>query len=341
MANGSSHIESQNPCNLCGRRDKVKIQCSHLDPRNDKPCPFRFHTTCARKAGLQVSDGENDYGGTDFLVKCFHHSQCHYALRAVLEDMIEIEKSRCTNGILSLENAACIFNWGVVAINCLGWAWKWSEWWVHLGDTWEPLLEAGQREEDMTKEELKIIESTPESRCDDARKCRLAAFGAALRNRDYDKEEGDDREPLERALRAILSVPSLVGPLKKSEIDFFVGWLARVYRSQAPQLAIGENKIPVHEEWEAESSNHFHERSPKYILGDRPLPGKQELKKGQVFETFIQEVDDYCDEEDIPLSIMLRSPERMHISQSKKNTGVATVCKKGILSSSPKKRKQL
>ena len=37
-----------------------------------------------------------------------------------------------------------------------------------------------------------IVHSTPESRCEDARRCRLAAFGAALRNRDYDQEEGDD-----------------------------------------------------------------------------------------------------------------------------------------------------
>jgi hypothetical protein len=306
MANGVSHIESKTICNLCGRKDKVKLQCKHVPLNNQKACPFRFHLTCARQAGLEVSeDIENDSGETAFFVKCFQHTKCQYALRAVLEDMIEAERSRVYNGIMSFECAANIFNWGVIALSCLGWAWQWSEWWVRSGDTWEPLLEKGQKEEEMTKEELRIVESTPESRCSDARKCRLAAFGAALRNRDYDKEEGDDRKPLRRALRAILSVPSLVGPLEKDEIKFFVDWLARVYRSKIPDLGFGDQKIPVKEEWEEMSCVHFHDKSPKFILGNRPLPGKQILEKGQIFETGISEVDDLRPEE-LPLTFMLK-----------------------------------
>ena len=86
------------------------------------------------------------------------------------------------------------------------------EWWVQHGSTWEPLLEPGQVEAEMTAEELRIIESTKDSRMNDARKCRLAAFGAALRNRNYDKENGFNTEALERALRALLHTQSLVGP---------------------------------------------------------------------------------------------------------------------------------
>ena len=123
MSNGTSHIESKTICSLCGRSDKVKVQCNHSFPNSQKPCPFRFHLTCARQAGLEVSDVENS-GETEFLVKCFQHSRCQYALRAVLEDMIEAERGGTYNGSMSLECAANIFNWGVVAMNCFGWAWK-------------------------------------------------------------------------------------------------------------------------------------------------------------------------------------------------------------------------
>jgi len=306
MANGLKHIDSQKVCNLCGRKDKVKVQCNHTHLK--KSCQMNFHVTCARQAGLEVSDVDGN--DVQFHIKCFEHAGCNYALRAVLEDMLEMDKIPKSNGYMSFEYASKIFNWGILAMQCLGWAWQWSDWWVHLGDRWEPLLEPGQKEEDMTKEELRIIDSTPESRCRDARRCRLAAFGAALRNRDYDKKEGDDRKPLERALRAVLSTPSLVGPLIKSEIDFFVEWLARVYRSKLPILGFGDHKIPVNETWEKDSCVYFHDETPKFILGNRPLPGKQVLKKGQIFEEGIVETDDFCPEE-LPLSIVLRSPEKM------------------------------
>ena len=189
MAGGKSHVDSRSSCNLCGRNDKVKIQCCHDNPNiKHNSCPFRFHATCARQAGFQVADEDNN-----LIVKCFEHSSCQYALRAVLEDMMEIENQKQHNGFMSLDRAATIFNWGVVVLRCLGWAWRWTEWWVQLGDTWEPLLEAGQNEKNMTEEELRIVQSSALSRKEDAKKCRLAAFGAALRNRDYDKEEGDDR----------------------------------------------------------------------------------------------------------------------------------------------------
>lgn len=157
------------------------------------------------------------------------------------------------------------------------------------GDRWEPLLEEGQVEAEMSKEQLRIVESDPESRCSDARRCRLSAFGAALRNRCYDEEEGDNREPLERALRAIFSTPSLTGPLKRTEIEFYVTWLVLAYRSKSPLLGFGDDKIPVATDG---FCMHIEDGSPKYELGSRPLPGKTMPLKG-VFEPEVTEVDDF------------------------------------------------
>ena len=305
---GHKHVESKLTCDLCGKSDKMKVQCKYPD------CKYRFHVTCARQAGLEVRDvpvvGEDNT--VEFTVNCYHHSACEFAFRAVLEDMLEIELVK--SNYMTIDRAAGIVNWGISILNILGWAWKWASWWVNLGDTWEPLLEDGQKEEDMTKEELKIVESTPYSRCEDARRCRLVAFGAALRNRDYDKEDGDDREPLERALRAVFSTPSLVGPLKRNVIEFFVSWLARIYRSKTPLLRLGENAIPVSE---TESCNIHDDKTPKYILGNRRLPGKQKISKEQIFETDFEEIDDFSVEE-LPLSILLRSPERLQIRKGSK-----------------------
>jgi hypothetical protein len=173
---------------------------------------------------------------------------------------------------MSFAHASRLFQWAITVMQSLGWAWRWEEWWADNGDTWEPLLEVGQREEDMTDEELKIVKSTPESRRDDVKKCQLGAFGAALRNRDYDVEEGDDRIALDRALKAVLSTPSLVGPLKKNEIEFFADWLGRAYRAKSSLLGYREDKIPV----ATEGKEVFYEDgSPKFELGSRPLPGKQ------------------------------------------------------------------
>lgn len=177
----------------------------------------------------------------------------------------------------------------MLVVRILGWAWRWAELWVENDSTWEPLLEPGQKEEDMTKAQLKIVESTPESRCEDARRCRLAAFGAAVRNRGYDEEEKFDNESLNRALRAVLHTKSLVGPWKDFEIDFFVDWLARAYRSKSRLLSIGNEKVPIGTE---DFCFHIDNKSPKYELGNRPLPGKARLAKDVIFEQ-VQESDDF------------------------------------------------
>jgi len=298
MANGVKHINVAHTCAICCAHEGVKVACSTENCKawgDDRKHPYRFHLTCARQAGLEVSDCEHNQT-INFKKSCFNHVGSEHVLRAKLEDFIELERIR--GGIdlkkickpMTLNHAAKLLNWSVYILQCLGWAWRWAEWWVQNGDNWEPLIEAGQNEHEMTDEELRIVKSTKESRCADARRCRLSAFGAALRNRDYDKEPGDDRVALDRALRAFLHIPSLVGPLKQYEIDFFAEWLARGYRSKHKLLGFGKDKITVANYGRC---LHLDDKSPKYELGSRPLPGKQELKPGQYFETGIQEVDDF------------------------------------------------
>jgi hypothetical protein len=290
MANGKDHVSHQFRCTLCGLNNGAKVNCA-VDgcvAPGGRRNSCKFHITCARQAGLEVLS-EN------FSVKCFNHVDCTSVLRARLEDLKEIELQRLSGKTfkplspISWGHASELFHASVNIMRTLGWAWRWAEWWVMSGDNWEPLLEPGQVEEEMTQEELKIVHSDPDSRCRDARQCRLAAFGAALRNRDYDKEDGDDQNPLERALTAVMSTKSLVGPLKKKEIEFFVTWLALAYRSKSRILGFGDDKTPVASD---SFCVHQDDGSPKYELGSRPLPGKAVPLKG-VFEPTVEEVDDF------------------------------------------------
>ena len=86
-----------------------------------------------------------------------------------------------------------------------------------------------------------------------------------------------------------LSTRSLVGPLKKKEIDFFSTWLALAYRSKLPVLGFGKDKAPVADDG---FCVHQADASPKYDLGVRPLPGKKMPQKG-VFEPQVAEPDDF------------------------------------------------
>jgi len=286
MSNGMSHITHQFRCVLCGMSNGIKADCSHPECRKSKE-PWKYHISCARAAGFEIND--------DMKTCCFRHVDSSSVFRARLEDFLEVELCRLpdqtirASAPISWDHASELFHAAVTVLRTLGWAWRWAEWWVKWGDNWEPLIEDHQNEADMTDEELKKVPSTPESRCADARRCRLAAFGAALRNRDYDKESGDDKAPLERALKAVLSTPSLVGPLKSKEIDFYVTWLALAYHSKSSQLFFCDDKIPV-----ANDSFCLHtaDGSPKFELGKRPLPGKNRPEKG-VFEPTVDEVDDF------------------------------------------------
>lgn len=191
---------------------------------------------------------------------------------------------------MTFSDGSRLLNQATMVMRMLGWAWRWAEHWVEWGSNWEPLIEEGQKEEKMTKKQLKIVDSTPESRAEDARRCRLAAFGAALRNRAYDTDDGFDNESLQKALTSILSTPSLCGPLKPYEISLASDWLSRAYRSKSKHLGFGQDKIPVANDG---FCLHSADRSPKYELGDRPLPGKAPLGPGQLFESQVEEPDDF------------------------------------------------
>ena len=191
---------------------------------------------------------------------------------------------------MTFADGSRLMNSAMLVMRMLGWAWRWAEMWVLYGSNWEPLLEPGQKESNMSKAQLKIVDSTPESRCEDARRCRLTAFGAALRNRLYDKEDGGFLSTeLDKALRAILHTKSLVGPLEQVEIDFFAVWLARAYRSKSKFLGMGTFKIPVASEWLCVNRQ---DKSPKFELQDRPLPGRA-TDKDEVFEPPVNEPDDF------------------------------------------------
>jgi len=230
-------------------------------------------------------------------VRCYRHGGNEFNLRARLEDLIEIEKKRSGKDLLRIDapmnfaDGSRIMNAAIQVMKTLGWAWRWAEWWVDYNSSWEPLLEPGQRESRMTKEQLKIVDSTRESRCEDARRCRLAAFGAALRNREYDTPEGFNREALDKALRAVLHTRSLVGPLSKKEIDFFVEWLSRAYRSNSRLLGFGDFKISVSDKTQV--CLHIKDQSPKYTLGNRSVPGTGEMQEDGIFEASTDEVDDF------------------------------------------------
>jgi len=289
-ANGKKHFGHQYRCILCGLNTGAKVDCATencVAPGSTKN-PCMFHVTCARQAGLEVQP-------RDSTVKCFEHAGCMYVFRALFEDMMEIELNRNTRKEfraripMTWKHASRLLHAAIDIMRTLGWAWRWAEWWVEMGDNWEPFIKEGELEEEMAEQELKIVRSDPGSRCKDARRCRLAAFGAALRNRDYDKDDRDDQEPLERALTAILRTPSLVGPLAKKEIEFFVTWLALAYRSKSPVLGFGNDKCPVADDL---FCIHQEDGTPKYELGSRPLPGKTAPLKG-AFEPSVQEVDDF------------------------------------------------
>lgn len=212
---------------------------------------------------------------------------------------------------MKLSEASRLLYSAIQVMRIFGWAWRWAEWWVDYNSSWEPLLEPGQNEKDMTKEELKIVDSTRESRCEDARRCRLAAFGAALRNRLYDTNDGFKRTALDKALRAILNTTSLVGPLTPVEIDFYIDWLGRAYRSKSRLLYMGRYKNAI----SSEAPFCLHEDgTPKYELGNRRLPGEQDLPNHIIFETDFVEVDgflrdDVLVDDEIPLAKIQLKPK--------------------------------
>lgn len=315
MTHGRGFILGTTPCQLCGNKGGMKVKCSHPNcrQRGQKTKAVFAHVTCAKQAGFEVGHRHDDEGNPDFYVNCYRHVNCEYAFRARLEDVFQIEERRVgkrwdDSKSMSITHASRLLNAAIVVMQYLGWSWRWGEWWVEYGDNWEPLLEQGQDESKMTKEQLKIVESTPESRCEDARKCRLEALGAALRNRAFDDEEGGPTVLLDRALRALLNTKSLVGPLKDREIDFFALWLGIAYRSKSRLMGFGDDKIAVDEKFP--SGLHEEDKSPKFVLGNRRLPGKQILSNGQVFESDFTEIDNFLKPEKLEDGTLFSETER-------------------------------
>eukprot|EP00549_Striatella_unipunctata_P002078 CAMPEP_0118676366 /NCGR_PEP_ID=MMETSP0800-20121206/2008_1 /TAXON_ID=210618 ORGANISM="Striatella unipunctata, Strain CCMP2910" /NCGR_SAMPLE_ID=MMETSP0800 /ASSEMBLY_ACC=CAM_ASM_000638 /LENGTH=291 /DNA_ID=CAMNT_0006571873 /DNA_START=1 /DNA_END=872 /DNA_ORIENTATION=- len=267
LSNGHSHIKGKIVCSLCCRKDKLKTRCDVKQCRAwGSKEGHHFHVTCARQAGLGVA-----VEGQTRALTCFQHKKFEHSLKARIQELIGIENTRSGAQLERIDkpmpmfHASRMFRTSMDIIKCLGWAWRWAEWWVEFGEEDDPAM----------------VSTTPESRCEDARRCRLAAFGAALRNRSYDTEIGDDRVALDRALRAILNTQSLVGVLERKEIELCAEWLARTYRSNHSLLGLGEHAIPVGDEGRA---LHLDDKSPKYELGERPLPGRQPPSNGEVFE---------------------------------------------------------
>jgi hypothetical protein len=305
MTHGKGFILGANACELCGQKGGLKAKCCgeknsgrECRQRGQKRGASHVHLTCARQAGFPVKDQLNTEEEVEFVVCCYQHSDAEHAFRAKIEDLIEVEKLRVGKTIdvqdsknMSLSHVSRLLNAAITVMQYLGWAWRWAEWWVEYDQKWEPLLEPGQDESKMTKEQLKIVESTPESRCVDARRCRLAALGAALRNRSFDGEKDGPTVMLDRALRAVLRTKSLVGPLEDAEVEFCAQWLGIAYRSKSRLLGFGDDKIPVDETYK--SCLHEEDKTPKFVLGGRRLPGCQPLPEGQVFESNVVEIDDF------------------------------------------------
>jgi len=301
MAHGKGFIDHTHPCFLCGMKWGLKVRCDHAKccwkNEQGRDVPTAFHVTCARNAGLEVRDteGKNEEG---LCVKCYRHGGNEFNIRAKLEDLFEVEKLRKkpkSDPRLKFPDAAKMMNAAIPVIRILGWAWRWAEWWVDYDQTWEPLLEPGQKEKDMTKEELRIVESTRESRCSDARKCRLIALGAAFRDRLYDDGDDFNREALDKALRAFLNTKSLVGPLDEEEIEFHAEWLGRAYRSKSRLLFLDKDKIPVASEGFCVDKK---KKASKYAIDRTKIPGLRKLEDGMIFEPLAEnDVDDFLQTE--------------------------------------------
>ena len=238
----------------CGMTNGAKVKCGK--------CKDAFHVTCARQAGLEVADGHP--------LRCFKHMRPQFVLRARLDEMMLEEKARWStpsfkpDAPMHWNHAASMLHFAIDILRTLGWAWRWAEWWIEERDSWQP-----QEEQDG---DVGRITSSQQSRALDVRRCRLQDVGAALRNREYDNVENGT---LEKALTAVLSTKSIVGPLEKDEIEFFTMWLSLAYRSRARKLGFGVDKVPA-------SGDGFCVRNDgklKHELGNRRLPGKITVTK--------------------------------------------------------------
>ncbi|GMH97528.1 hypothetical protein TrVE_jg7911 [Triparma verrucosa] len=146
---------------------------------------------------------------------------------------------------------------------------------VKIADT----LERGEPED--------VVEGLPQ-RVIEARWCRLMAFSAALRNRDYDSDPSVLSSPnpmdssLAVAFRAVLSCQTLCGIYDNDQIDFATLWLCRAYRSGLNSfMGIGDCKVEVDE---ATCKFRSDVELKKHVLGSRGLPGVRAREEDEAKE---------------------------------------------------------
>lgn len=302
---GTNLKRLKHPCALCGLFEGAKVSCEEKDC--GYPGAF-YHVSCARQAGLQVDINIKDNGDMEYGLRCFTHSNGRFAFQAFLADLLVIETTRSPESSSFHDkwvHASRVFHQAVRIMRTLGWSWRWAEWWVTFGDNWTH-SEGG----------FEVAECTPESRYDDATKCRLAEVGAALRNRNYDTEDGFDKESLTQALTEVLSIRSLAGPLKENEIDFLVQKLVLAYESKSPALGFGKDGTEV-----AKDAFFVYQEdgSPKYVLGSRELPGKIASQHG-LSAPHVNEVDDFLKPSTPPIIRKRKLVEDSSSSRSNKSS---------------------
>jgi len=279
LTKGNAFLQNARACALCGNKGGLKRECGW------EKCRLVFHATCARQAGFSVSPGM--LGEKTFNVGCMAHSDPEVNLRARIEDLLDVEACRVSSdtsseGVpLTHDDCSKMLAASIQIMQILGWAWRWEEWWETDYYRWEPFLphlKEGESEDDYSDEEKRIIpHNTKRRRQADSKKCQLKELAAALRNRNYDTPDGFDVVSLRRALRTLLETDTVVGPLKDFEKDFLLEWMERAYKSKSRNLGFGDDKVEI-----GNNSAKFcfdftgKQKSPKFELGNRPLPGKME-----------------------------------------------------------------
>ena len=62
MSNGKCYVKEKTRCGLCGLGKGLKTKCHEEScrARGSKSSAYQFHITCARQAGFQVDDDQDD-----------------------------------------------------------------------------------------------------------------------------------------------------------------------------------------------------------------------------------------------------------------------------------------
>ncbi|GMI36248.1 hypothetical protein TeGR_g2277, partial [Tetraparma gracilis] len=195
-------IRDKKACVICGSTDYMKTGC------DTKRCDNFMHVGCARQSGFEVSTAIDDElpDEEEHILQCYTHTDEEFALKGRIASLLDVMGGanvtdvNCANGQQKASRA--LFRAARV-VSILAWAWRWGDWWV-----------AGPSSPDAKK---KSNPSLVERKLD-ARDCRLAALSAALRNRDYDREVGLEKEVLEAGLKAVISTSSICGELTKAQV---------------------------------------------------------------------------------------------------------------------------